>query len=292
MHAILPKLDFYSCTSVYTNLSNSIREAQTMDITDRNKVVLVTGSAQGLGNDIAHSLAGGAQKIALHGLTSQQEGDLLASQIADQHGIECAFFNHDLSSPDNAAQLVEAVIERFGDISVLVNNAGIQHSSDLLSFNGQAFEQVINVNLIAVFYATQAAARHMVKRGYGRIINVSSVHGQVASKNKSAYVASKHGVLGLTKAAALELAGTGVTVNAVCPGWVDTDIFRNQVRLLSIELGISEQQARKQLVSEKQPLNLTTAPSSIGAMIHFMIGENSDTLTGAAWNMDGGWLAQ
>jgi len=262
-----------------------------MTANSKSLVSLVTGSAQGLGLDIARAIAKRSSHLAIHGLMSQCDGDQLANALASEFDIECIFFAHDLSTPSNAASLVSDTIKRFGTIDVLVNNAGMQHPKPFLEFEGKAFEKVINVNLVSLFYASQVAARVMVAKGFGRIVNIASVHGQVASTNKCAYVASKHGVIGLTKATALEVANTGVTVNAVCPGWVDTEIFRNQTKLLADAEGIDTEEAKVKIVAQKQPISQTTPSASIGAIVEFMIGENSDTLTGAAWNIDGGWLA-
>lgn len=187
---------------------------------------------------------------------------------------------------------MEETLKKFGRIDVLVNNAGMQHIDECVNFPEAKWEQVISLNLSAPFYLTKYSLPYMQKSGWGRIINIASAHGLVASVNKSAYVASKHGVVGFSKAVALENAKKGVTVNAICPGFVLTPLIERQIEIIAQRENISRDQAANKLVSEKQPTGQFSSPSDIGELVVFLVSENAKQVTGVAWNVDGGWVAQ
>ena len=202
------------------------------------------------------------------------------------------FIFADLTKPEDTKSLVEKSISHFGQVDILVNNAGMQHIDSVENFPEPTFEKVIALNLNAAFYGSKYAPPGMQKRGWGRIINIASVHGLVASVNKAPYIASKHGVVGLTKATALENATTGVTVNAICPGFVLTPLIQKQIEIIRDKRGISEEEASRSLVEEKQPSGGFSLPEDLGALAAFLCTNNARQVTGAAYTMDGGWTAQ
>ncbi|MGH7030111.1 MAG: 3-hydroxybutyrate dehydrogenase, partial [Stellaceae bacterium] len=182
--------------------------------------------------------------------------------------------------------------QRFGGVDILVNNAGIQHVAKLVDFPEERWDAVIAVNMSAAFHATKAALPHMLARRWGRIVNIASAHGLVASGEKAAYVAAKHGLVGLTKVTAIETANGGVTCYAICPGWVLTPLVRQQIEARAAAEGIPSRQVRENLLREKQPMLDFTTPEQIGALAVFLCGEPARTITGAALSIDGGWVAQ
>jgi 3-hydroxybutyrate dehydrogenase len=198
----------------------------------------------------------------------------------------------DMSKPDQIRQMVRAAHEELGSVDILVNNAGIQHTAPIESFPPERWDAVLAINLSSVFHAVQAALPAMKARNWGRIINIASVHGLVASVDKSAYVAAKHGVIGLTKAIALETAGTGVTCNAICPGWVLTPLVQQQIDARAKRDGLSNDQAKAALLGEKQPSGEFATPEQIGGVCVFLCSDAAAQIRGAAVPVDGAWLAQ
>jgi 3-hydroxybutyrate dehydrogenase len=256
------------------------------------KVALVTGSTSGIGLGIARSLAGAGASIMMNGFGDADDIERLRSQLAEEYGVSVAFDGADLSRPDEVNRLVEKTIDVLGGVDVLVNNAGIQFVAPIEEFPDDRWESIIALNLSAAFYSMKAAIPAMKAKGWGRIINVASAHGLVASSNKVAYVAAKHGLVGATKVAALELANHGVTVNAICPGWVLTPLVERQLRDRAEQTGTEIAVEMEQLLAEKQPMLKFTTPESIGAMAVFLCSDEAETITGATLSIDGGWTAQ
>ncbi|EJW10274.1 D-beta-hydroxybutyrate dehydrogenase [Rhodovulum sp. PH10] len=258
----------------------------------KGKVAVVTGSTSGIGLGIARALAGQGADVMLNGFGDAAEIEKVRSGIAAEFGVKVGYNGADLSKPAETKGLIEAATSELGKVDVLVNNAGIQVVSPVEDFPDDKWELVISINLSAAFYAIKAAVPQMKSRNWGRIINIASVHGLVASTNKVAYVAAKHGIVGMTKVVALETAETGVTCNAICPGWVLTPLVQKQIDAWAERDGISKEEAGRALLSEKQPSKQFVTPDQLGALAVFMCSDAASNLRGAAVNMDGGWCAQ
>jgi len=256
------------------------------------KVALVTGSTSGIGLGIAHALAGAGADIVMNGFGDPGDIARLRDDLNSQHGVRVAYAGADISDPAAVAAMVAQGEAELGAVDILVNNAGIQFVSPIESFPPAQWNRVIAINLTGAFLAMQAAIPGMKARGWGRIINIASAHGLVASADKSAYVAAKHGLVGLTKVGALELANDGITCNAICPGWVLTSLVEVQVKARAEQSGISIDEAKRLLVTEKQPMNRFTTPEQIGATAVFLCSEAAATITGTSISVDGGWVAQ
>ncbi|MCR2746482.1 3-hydroxybutyrate dehydrogenase [Limnobacter parvus] len=252
---------------------------------------LVTGSTSGIGLGIAQRLASKGMNVMLNGFGTPQQIDA-AKQSVESLGVKVGYHGADLSKPDEIEDLMKSTEALFGQVDVLVNNAGIQHVAPVESFDPAKWDAVIAINLTAVFHTTRLALPGMQARNWGRIVNIASAHGLVASANKSAYVAAKHGVVGLTKVVALENAKTGVTCNAVCPGWVLTPLVQAQVDARAQKEGVSVEQAKVGLLSEKQPSQEFVTPEQLGGLVAFLCSDDAQEVRGVAWNMDGGWVAQ
>jgi 3-hydroxybutyrate dehydrogenase len=258
----------------------------------QNKVALITGSTSGIGLATAHVLAAQGINLVLHGLMSTDDGERLAKELSERYDIEVLFDNTDLRSATDIDSFVTGALNKMGAIDILINNAGIQHTECAEDFPREKWNDILAINLSAAFHATQAILPSMKKKAWGRIINVASVHGLVGSIHKSAYCAAKHGLVGLTKVLALECAESGITVNAVCPGWVDTPLINNQINTIAEQKNITFSQAKYQLVTAKQPLPEMMAPEQIGEFILFLCGDSARGITGSALPMDGAWTAQ
>ncbi|HIE5441873.1 TPA: 3-hydroxybutyrate dehydrogenase [Serratia marcescens] len=253
----------------------------------QGKTALVTGSTSGIGLGIASVLAAAGARVILNGF-----GDVEAAkaQVA-RLGAAPGYHGADLGDAGQIADMMQYAEREFGGVDILVNNAGIQHVAPLDQFPVEKWNAILAINLSAVFHTCRLALPGMRERNWGRIINVASVHGLVASKDKSAYVAAKHGVVGLTKTLALETARTPVTCNAICPGWVLTPLVQQQIDK-RIAAGTDPQQARDELLAEKQPSQAFVTPEQLGELALFLCSDAAAQVRGAAWNMDGGWLAQ
>jgi 3-hydroxybutyrate dehydrogenase len=258
----------------------------------KGKVALVTGSTSGIGLGVARALAGAGADIMLNGFGNLQEIEAIRTGLAAEFGVEVAYNGADLMKAEGVAALIRAAEETFGHLDILVNNAGIQHVAPVEDFPAEKWDAVIALNLSAVFHGMKAAIPGMKARGWGRIINIASVHGMVASVNKIAYVAAKHGVLGATKVAALELANSGITVNAICPGWVLTPLVDKQIVDRAAANGTSYDAEKVKLLSEKQPMTEFTTTENLGALAVFLASDAAASMTGVALPMDGGWTAQ
>jgi 3-hydroxybutyrate dehydrogenase len=252
---------------------------------------LVTGSTRGIGTGIASALGEAGCNLVLNGRTPSAPGERLASQMGDLWGVDAVYHPADLRRPEEVLELVLAAQDRLGHIDILVNNAGIQHVAPVETFDDEAWDAVLSLNLSAAFRATKAVLPGMRERGFGRIINIASVHGLVASVHKSAYVAAKHGLLGFTKVVALETANDGITCNAICPGWVLTDLVERQIGVRAEADGRTLAEASADLLRAKQPMQQFSSVESVGALTLFLCGPHGRTITGAAYTMDGGWTA-
>lgn len=251
------------------------------------KVALVTGSTSGIGLGIAQALAGAGADVILNGF-----GDASAALAeVGRHGTRVGHHAADLGSVEQLSDLFAYAEREFGGVDILVNNAGIQHVAPVEAFPVERWDAIIALNLSAVFHSTRLALPGMRQRNWGRVINIASVHGQIGSVGKAAYVAAKHGVVGLTKVVGLETATSNVTCNAICPGWVLTPLVQKQIddRIAS---GVDPQQAQQDLLAEKQPSHAFVTPQHLGELVLFLCSEAGSQVRGAAWNIDGGWLAQ
>jgi 3-hydroxybutyrate dehydrogenase len=256
------------------------------------KVALVTGSTSGIGLGIARGLAGAGAGIVLNGFGDPGHIDGLRRELADRHGVLTHYSAADMSKPAEITAMVDEAVGELGGLDILVNNAGIQHTAPVQDFPPEKWDAIIAINLSAVFHATRAALPLMLERGWGRIINIASAHGLVASVQKSAYVAAKHGVVGLTKVVALETATMGVTCNAICPGWVLTPLVQQQIDARAAREGIPVEQAKRDLLAEKQPSGAFTTTEQIAALVLFLCSDAAEQIRGAALPVDGGWTAQ
>ena len=253
-----------------------------------NKTALVTGSTSGIGLGIAKALARQGANIMLNGF-----GDVEAARAeVAALGVRVAYHGADMSRPAEIEAMMQAAASEFGRVDILVNNAGIQHVASVEDFPVDRWDAVIAINLSSAFHTSRLALPAMKAANWGRIINVASVHGLVGSAQKSAYVAAKHGIVGLTKVTALENATTGVTCNAICPGWVLTPLVQKQVDAKAAALGLSNEEATKLLLGEKEPSMQFTTPEELGELAVFFCSPAANNVRGVAWNMDGGWAAQ
>jgi 3-hydroxybutyrate dehydrogenase len=251
------------------------------------KTALVTGSTSGIGLGIASVLARHGANVVLNGF-----GDPAAA-LAEvrRHGTQVAHHGADVSDPTQLAELFECAQATFGGVDILVNNAGIQHVAAIEAFPVERWDAIIAINLSSVFHSTRLALPGMREKGWGRIVNIASVHGQVGSVGKAAYVAAKHGVIGLTKVVGLETATTQITCNAICPGFVLTPLVQKQIDDRAAKSG-DPADAQRELLAEKQPSLAFVTPEHLGELVMFLCSEAGSQVRGAAWNIDGGWLAQ
>ncbi len=258
----------------------------------KGKTALVTGSTSGIGLGIAKCLARQGAHIVLNGF-GDAEGPRAEVLAAGAHaGIRVAYHGADMSRAADIEDLMAFAAKEFGRVDILVNNAGIQHVSSIEDFPTERWDAIIAINLTSAFHTTRLALPAMKAANWGRIINVASVHGLVASAQKSAYVAAKHGIVGFTKVTALETATTGVTCNAICPGWVLTPLVQKQVDAKAAAVGVSGEEAKKILLGEKEPSMQFTTPEELGELAVFFCSAAANNVRGVAWNMDGGWVAQ
>jgi 3-hydroxybutyrate dehydrogenase len=258
----------------------------------RGKNAVVTGSTSGIGLGIASALAAGGANVMLNGFGDPAAIEKLRTQVGSDHGVRVAYSAADMSEPAQIDGMIEQATRELGGVDILVNNAGIQHTAPVHEFPLDRWDAVIAINLTAAFHATRAALGQMLARNWGRVINIASTHGLVASVHKVAYVAAKHGILGITKVVALETATTGVTCNAICPGWVLTPLVQRQINDLAAREKLSPAAARSELLGEKQPSLEFATPEQIGAVAAFLCSEAAAQIRGIALPVDGGWTAQ
>jgi 3-hydroxybutyrate dehydrogenase len=258
----------------------------------KGKTAIVTGSTSGIGLGIARALGAEGANLMLNGFGDAAQIESLRAGLAGEFGVKVAYSAADMSRPEQIRQMVKDASAQLGSVDILVNNAGIQHTAPVESFPPERWDAVLAINLSSAFHAIQAVLPGMKSSNWGRIVNIASTHGLIASVEKSAYVAAKHGLLGLTKVVALEMAKTNVTCNAICPGWVLTPLVQKQIDDRAERSGIAVEQAKADLLGEKQPSGEFATPEQIGALCVFLCSEAAAQVRGAAVPVDGGWVAQ
>ena len=258
----------------------------------KGKVALVSGSTSGIGLAIARALAAEGADILMNGFGDPGQIASLREEIASSCGVRVAYSGADVTRPDEIAAMVRQAADELGGPDILVNNAGVQFVASIAEFPDAQWDRIIAINLSGAFHAMKAAIPGMQTRGWGRIVNIVSTHGLVASANKAAYVAAKHGLMGLTKVAAIELANSGVTCNAICPGWVLTPLVQKQLDDRAAKEGRPLAEITHAMLAEKQPMARFSTPESIAAVAVFLCSEAAATITGAPISVDGGWVAQ
>ncbi len=256
------------------------------------KLALVTGSTSGIGLGIAKSLAAQGANLVINGFGNVNEIENLVKHLTDKYKVTVHYDAADLSKASEIDRMYSHLSRKNQGVDILVNNAGIQYVAPVEKFPVEKWNAILDINLSAVFHTTRLSLPHMKQKNWGRIINIASVHGLVASVEKSAYVASKHAVVGFTKVTALENARTGITANCICPGWVLTPLVQAQIEARAKALNISYDDAKSKLLLEKQPSGGFVSPDQLGSMAVFLASEAASEVRGVAWTMDGGWTAQ
>jgi len=257
----------------------------------KGKVALVTGSTSGIGLGISRALAQAGADVMLNGFGDAAHIEALRAGIASDFGVRAGHCGADIAKPAQITDMVATTKRTMGSLDILVNNAGIQFVAPIEEFPEERWDAIIAVNLSAVFHAMKAAIPVMKRNGWGRIINIASAHGLVASAQKVAYVAAKHAVVGMTKVAAIETAEHGITVNAICPGWVLTPLVQKQLEDRARLEGTDLDDLKQRFLAEKQPMAQFSTPEQIGALAVFLCSDNARTITGAPLPIDGGWVA-
>lgn len=258
----------------------------------KGKVALVTGSTSGIGLGIAEKLAESGCNVMLHGFGEEGYLSKLEEETAKKFGIKVGLSSANLIDVPQIYGLVDQCLKDLGGLDVLVNNAGMQYTSPIEEFPIEKWDDIIALNLSSAFHSSRAVIPHMKSKNWGRIINIASTHGLVASVHKAAYVSAKHGLIGLTKVTALELAESGITCNAICPGWVRTPLVEKQIADLAGRENISHEAATLKLLEAKEPTKRFTEVSHLGDLVCFLTGEAASNMTGAELKMDGAWTAQ
>jgi 3-hydroxybutyrate dehydrogenase len=259
-------------------------------MTDRS--ALVTGSTSGIGLAIARTFASAEYAVLLNGFGDADEIETLRQEMEETYGVPVRYNGADISNPEACDALIAQGDDELGGIDVLVNNAGIQHTARAEDFPLERWQSVIDVNLSGAYYCIRAAVPGMREREHGRIINIASAHGLVASPEKVAYVSAKHGLVGMTKVVALENSDLDITCNAICPGWVLTPLVRKQIEDKAEREGVSVEEAEHDLLAEKQPMTRFTQPEDIGDMALYLASAAARTVTGTTLSIDGGWTAR
>jgi 3-hydroxybutyrate dehydrogenase len=258
----------------------------------KGKNALITGSTSGIGLGMARALAGQGCNIMLNGLGDPVMIEATRIGLETEYGVSVSFHGADMTMPNDISSLVEMTAATFGGIDILVNNAGIQYTAPVEEFPPERWAAIISINLSSSFYTIHHAVPYMRRNGWGRIINIASVHGLVASANKAAYVAAKHGLVGLTKVVALETAGSGITSNAICPGWTRTELIEPQIVARAEALGVDIETGGRSMLAEKQPSQQFVSIEQLGQLAIFLCSAGADQITGTAIPIDGGWTAQ
>jgi 3-hydroxybutyrate dehydrogenase len=258
----------------------------------KSKVAIVTGSTSGIGLGIAKVLAKQGADIVLNGFGKPDEVEAIRAGIERDHDVHVLYDGADMSKGEAVRGLVAATVQKLGRVDILVNNAGIQFTAPVEEFPAEKWDAILAINLSAAFHGIAAAVPQMKKQGWGRIVNIASAHGLVGSTHKAAYVAAKHGIVGLTKVVGLETAGTGITANAVCPGWVLTPLVEKQIADIAVQKKISLDDAKAGLLGDKQPSQAFVTPEQLGGTVAFLCSPAADQITGTAIAVDGAWTAQ
>ncbi len=258
----------------------------------KGRKALITGSTSGIGLGVARALAGAGCSVMLNGSREAAAVEAVRRDLEGQAGVPVAYHQADLTRPAEAAALVAATVVQLGGIDILVNNAGIQFTAPVEDFPPEMWDRIIALNLSSAFHTIHHALPSMKAGGWGRILNVSSVHGLVASVRKAAYVTAKHGLVGLTKVVALETAGLGITCNAICPGWTRTELIEPQIVALAARLGVDVEEGGRALLAEKQPSGQFVSIEQLGQLAIFLCSDAAAQITGTAVPIDGGWTAQ
>lgn len=258
----------------------------------KGKVAVVTGSTSGIGLGIARALAAEGADVMLNGFGDAAEIEKFRKELAAKHAVRVAYSGADMSKPAEITRMIETAAAELGRVDILVNNAGIQHTAPVHEFPLERWDAIIAINLSAAFHAIRAVLPQMYVRNWGRIINIASSHGLVASVQKAGYVAAKHGLVGLTKVVALESATTGVTCNAICPGWVLTPLVQKQIDDLAAREKLPVEVAKTRLLGEKQPSGEFVTPEQVASLAVFLCSDAAAQIRGAALSTDGGWTAQ
>jgi 3-hydroxybutyrate dehydrogenase len=262
-----------------------------MDYGLRGQVAIITGSTSGIGLGLAEALAERGVNIVLNGLGDLEAIEATRASLSARFGVEVLYHNADMTQPLRIADMVSSTRNAFGRLDILINNAGIQHVAPVDEFPTEQWDRIIAINLTSTFHATKAALPAMKAAGRGRVVNIASAHGLVASPFKSAYVAAKHGVIGFTKSAALEVAQQGVTVNAICPGYVKTPLVEAQIADQAKARGISEEEVMRDVILAAQPTKQFVTVEQLGGLLLYLVSDAGASVNGAALTVDGGWTA-
>ncbi|MDB5457569.1 MAG: 3-hydroxybutyrate dehydrogenase [Caulobacter sp.] len=258
----------------------------------RGQVAIVTGSTSGIGHALANALAAQGVNIVLNGLGEMTAIEKTRGDMAKAHGVEVLYHGADMTKPGEIADMVTSAKAEFGRLDILVNNAGVQHVAPVDEFPTDKWDQIIAINLTSAFHAAKAAIPIMKAQGHGRIVNIASAHGLVASPFKSAYVASKHGVIGLTKTIALEVAQAGITANAICPGYVKTPLVEAQIADQAKARGLTEDEVMKTVILAAQPTKQFVTFEQLAGLLLYLVSEAGASVNGASLSVDGGWTAE
>jgi 3-hydroxybutyrate dehydrogenase len=258
----------------------------------KGKSALVTGSTSGIGQAIARALAREGAHVMLNGFGDAAAIEKERAGFEKEFGVKVRYSAADMTKPAEIAAMIAQAEKEFGALDILVNNAGIQHVAKIEDFPIDKWDAIIAINLSSSFHTIRAAVPGMKARKWGRIVNIASAHGLVASAEKAAYVAAKHGLVGLTKTVAIETANSGITCNAICPGWVLTPLVQKQIEARAKDSGKSIDEEKIALLSEKQPMHRFSTPDGIGALAVFLASDAAHTITGSSYSIDGGWTAQ
>jgi 3-hydroxybutyrate dehydrogenase len=258
----------------------------------RDCTAVITGSTSGIGLGLAEGFASVGCRLVINGIATPVEADMLAKRLRQEHGAKVFFHPADLADPGQCELLIRDAEAQFGSVDILVNNAGIQHVQPTQNFPVDQWNAILAINLSAAFHTIRAALPGMQRRKQGRILNIASVHGLVASIHKAAYVAAKHGLIGLTKVIALENATNGITSNAICPGWVLTPLVQKQIDDRAAQSHVALEEASREILREKQPTGRFVSVGDIAALALFLCSDAASNITGASFPIDGGWTAQ
>jgi 3-hydroxybutyrate dehydrogenase len=257
----------------------------------KDKVSLITGSTSGIGLGIARALADAGSDVVLNGFGKPEEIEAVQGGVAKDFGVRVSYSGADMSNPESIAEMIATALRKFGRLDVLVNNAGIQHVAPLHEFPPAKWDAIIAINLSSAFHTTRLALPSMIFNKWGRIINIASAHGLVGSAYKSAYVAAKHGMLGLTKVTALETAEQGITCNAICPGYVYTPLVEAQIEGQAKAHGLAREQVIREVLLAQQPNKRFATVDELGAFAVFLASDAAASITGTSIAVDGGWTA-